>query len=73
MEKFTEVAFSPQRIHMDCELVPFNIFKEIFPTADILLCLFHLTQSFRRKLWNLGFKNKTDHCHSDYCVSFGEY
>ena len=60
-------VFSPDIIHIDGEMSAYNSFKAKFPLADILSCYFHIIKNFRSHLCQIGFKNRLDHNHDDFC------
>ena len=48
------LELKPMLIMVDFELAAMNAFKYHLPTITVLTCLFHLRQSFYRKLVEIG-------------------
>ena len=69
-DEFDLDSFQPPTIHLHTEKGAFNSFRKSLPIGLILFCFFHILQSFRRKLCQLGFKNQLDVYHRDHCPEF---
>lgn len=44
----------PHSISIDFEIAAISAIKEAFPQVNIHGCYYHLTKSFRKKIWDLG-------------------
>ena len=51
-----EMNAKPDRILADFEKAALNAFSKKIPDANISCCYFHLTQSFNRKINEIGLK-----------------
>ena len=57
-----ETNAKPDRILADFEKAALNAFSKKFPDANISCCYFHLTQSFNRKINEIGLKVFYENC-----------
>lgn len=60
---------APTRILTDFEMAAMNSFQEVFPTAQISGCFFHLSQAVLRKVGALGLKNMYESNTDDIATS----
>jgi hypothetical protein len=59
------LAFAPSVVHVDFEETVMKLIENIFPSAILKCCRFHLGQSWWRKIQSLGLRNDYSDRESD--------